>query len=390
MLKIIPRSIFIITGANKIKALNLLNANNTQFYKSFINEIGELVISISYFKKAKLELLLKENDIPYSVSIKKGLLSFLLEHKHRIGFLVGCLLLVICTLFSGKFVWRIDIQGNYKTTNEEIIEDLQKVGFSLGSYISRLDYNDLHNKFLIESKSISWISVNIKGNVATVMVREKEIGSEANKSKYTNIVAKEDGQIKLISVIDGKKQISIGDVVKKGDLLISGVINSQSQGVRYVNADGSVIAYVNKDLEISIPLKRQEKRYTNDVKKETKYIFFNNIINLFKNNNKNDELYDIIEKTEFIYLFGKIKLPIQRVIKQYYSYEFADVQYTRDYATSLAVKELNEKIDIISANSQIISKDVKTTYENNQISIKCNLYCLEDITKSIEFYVETK
>ena len=179
-------------------------------------------------------------------------------------------------------------------------------------------------------------------------------------------------------------------VVKKGELLISGVLNSQSHGVRYVNADGSVLAYVNKTISVKIPLKSQEKYYHNNTIKDTEYIFFSNTIKLFKNNNKNDKLCDIIEKTEFVYLFGQIKLPIQRITKQYLPYEIINVEYSIERASQIAIKELNSQIKAISLNSEIISKNINTSYSNDEVLIQCNLYCVEDIAKSVEFYVQIK
>ena len=178
MLNIIPKTIFYIKSFSKSKALNLLRSSNISFYKAKINKDSrELEIIVNYFNKSKFEKIFNENKIEYTTYTKPTPVSFLIRNKHRIGFLIGCILLITFNMLSSKFIWKIEITGNSKTSNEAILESLDKVGLSLGAYIPNINYNDLHNKFLIEEKNISWISVNINGNVANVIVREKGLKS---------------------------------------------------------------------------------------------------------------------------------------------------------------------------------------------------------------------
>ena len=390
MFKFFPQAELIIPKEQKNSALNLFNKHHLTFILTKLKPDGSLLVIIRQSSLSSFKGLLSSNNINADITIKKGIFSLFFENKHRVGFLLGMFILIISCVASSKFVWRIEIEGNYKTSDTKILEGLNNVGFSLGSFIPNVDYSDLHNKFLLEVDDISWISINIKGNTANVVVREKLDIIENEKEKYTNIVAKEDGQIKLISVIDGEKQIKIGDIVKKGELLISGVIDSQSQGVRYVNAKGNVLAYVNKDITIKMPVKIDKKAYTGNIIKEKTLTLFKKDIKLYKNNNKTDAMYDIIEKSEYVYLFNKIKLPIQIKTREYYEYNCQSVTYSNQEATELALKQLNEKITQLSDNVELISKDIKTEFKNNTVCIYCSLYCIEDIAKSVKFNVKEK
>jgi len=390
VLKLIPYIKITVEKKYKISALNLINTSNLTFKKLFLNEKEDLILIISFFKLNAYKELFQKNQIDATFDTQKGVFGIFYDNKHRLGVAIGILFLILSLSISSKYVWRIEIEGNNTTTDQEILAGLEKVGFSLGSYIPKINYDDLHNKFLMNVDSISWISVNIKGNVATVLVREKLAENAKDDFKYTNIVANSDGHIALISVIDGKKHISIGDVVKKGDLLISGIINSQSQGVRYVNAQGSVFAYVNREIYIEIPYKTTKKVYTKDVYYEKTPIFFSKVIKLYKNNNKNDRLYDIIEKTEYLYLFDSIKLPIRFLTKEYREYTYSDIIYSKDDATSIAYKELEQKIQDIKKISEIITQDVQISYDESGAYLTCKLYCLEDIASPLELYVNQK
>ena len=54
----------------------------------------------------------------------------------------------------------------------------------------------------------------------------------------------------------------------------------------------------------------------------------------------------------------------------------------------LAFAELNEKMSKELENAQIVSKSVKTYYQNDTFILECDLYCVEDIAKEVEFFVE--
>lgn len=379
---------FLVKKDQVTKVYNVILKNSLTYIKASFIDNDDLKIIIYSSNYETYKRVLKENKIDVTFLNEKGLISFIKKNKHRVGLLFGFLIFFTAIIMSSRFVWSINITGNEKLTDEEIIEELNKANFSAGSFIPKINYKELHNRILLNSNDISWISVNITGNVANVLVKERIYEEEKENKKYSNIVAKCDGQIVLISVIEGEKQVSVGDVVKKGDLLISGVINSQSQGVRYVNADGKVEAYVDKTINVKIPYEKKAKVLTNKVyRQKTIKIFNKNIFFSLKYRNYSD-FCDTIEKTEQIKLFGKIKLPIYCTTTSFYEYEYQKVSYTKEQAIDLAFKELRYKMDIELQNAELISKNISTDYSEEGVCIRCQLYCLEDISSSVDFYVE--
>lgn len=380
----------IIKKSFKIRALNLMLDEKIYYKKSKILENGDLEIEIKTSYANKLKASLEKAGIEAEFSKNKGIISHLSRYKARIGFLIGSILLVIFVYISSNIIWEININGNSSVSDEQIISELKEVGISLGTYVPKIDYGKVQNRFLMNSDDISWISINIRGNVANISVRETLHENIQNDKKYTNVVAKTDGQIVLISVIDGKKQISIGDVVEKGQILISGVLDSQSQGVRYVNAKGSIKAYVNKEILVKIPYKDKVKAPTGNIGSDKSVKIFTNNIKIYNFNNKTENNYDIIEKSEQIKLFNLIKLPIFIETTTYYEYEYIDITRSSKEAVDLGLKELNARIEEATKDCELKSKEIKTYTDEEYFYIKCDLYCIEDIAEAVEFYVETK
>ncbi len=368
-------------------AMDVILKNHLSYKKSEILPDLNLEIIISPSQRKIFEEVFSKNSINAEFGDKKGILSYLAKYKHRYGIILGMLFLILMVNLSSNFIWRIEIEGNDTISKEQILTELEASGCSLGTFIPSIDYDLLHNKFLLNSNDISWISINIKGNVARIVVRERMKEEYDDKSTYTNVVSKYDAQIASISIHNGKKVVSAGDVVKKGELLISGVINSQSQGTRYVHADGEVMAYVNKPILIKIPFNSTQKVYTGGLYKQKSAKIFSNSINFLLNYRNNDILCDKIEEKNRIELLGK-ELPIELTTIYYREYELKNVTYTHSQAIDLAFVKLREELDLKTQGAELISKEVKTHFDKEAFYIECNLYCLENIASLVEFEVK--
>ena len=89
----------------------------------------------------------------------------------------------------------------------------------------------------------AWLWIHLDGNKATVSVKERTpIPDMVSAEDYSNCVASRDGVVVGIMPRKGRQIVKIGDVVKKGDLLISGISETKTGEVRYVHADGIVMA----------------------------------------------------------------------------------------------------------------------------------------------------
>ncbi len=372
----------------RIKALDLILKNNLSYINMNLLDSGNIVIEIYSKRKKDLTALFDDNQIKYVVGKDYGVLSLLESVKHRYGLAIGIAFLILMVYLSSNIVWKINIIGNEKYSDEEIIDILNQSGLSLGSYTSNIDYDRLHNKILMQTDKISWISVNLNGTVANVEIKEtmeEEQNSEENT--YSNIVASRDGYICSIEVINGEKVVSKGQIVKKGDLLISGVINSQSQGVRYEHANGTVKAYTNKHIEIKIPSVVEEKVYTGRVYEEKKLKLFSKYINFSLKNSKYSDFCDKIEKKKTIKFLGFDNLPIEKEISRFYEYRLETFTRTKQELVDLAFIELKNQMDFSLQNAELVSKTIKTDFDGTYFYVYCDLYCVEDIAQEVQFYV---
>ena len=371
----------------KSAVMNLILKHQLRFKSSQVGVDGALSVITTAKEQIVLENLLKTENIPFKFEIMKGRFYSIESLKGRCGLVLGVVFMFSVLIASSRVVWQINVIGNVNLSDEEIINELENVGLSLGTYIPKIDYDVLHNKVMLNNKRISWISVNIVGNIATVMVKENNSVHDMPEPLYANVVAKHDGYIQSIIVINGKKEIEIGDVVKKGDILINGVINSQSQGVRYEQAQGEIFAYVNKKISVKIPLSSEKKVYTGRTSSHRLYKIYNFPLKFLTKYSKCELNCDTIEKREKLCIFGIKQLPIEIYSATEYEYKYVQVVYTVEEATELAYSELKSQLDIQLCHSELISKNTVVYNDDEYVYIDCYLYCLEDIALEQEFFL---
>lgn len=372
-----------IPKTHKTKALDMVLKENLSYHRIKKSKSGSLLILISYKSFDKYKIAFNKYGIKYVLLKERGLLSVFWKNKARIGLLLGALVLILGVYFSSKIVWRVEIDGNCRLSEAEVLSILDKSGFRIGSFIPKINYNRIQNEILNNCEDISWVSLNISGNIAKVEIRETLHGKDATDETYSNIVASADGQILDIKASNGKKVVNAYTTVKKGDLLISGVIDSQSEGVRYCRAQGEVLAYVNKTIKIEIPKIETKKIYTGKVYTRKNVKIFSKDLNFSINYNKYNKNCDKIENKEYIKLFGKITLPIEVQTTSYYEYEFKEVTYGNEEMVSMAFSQLEKQLK----HESVVAKNVKTSYSEGVFLLVCQLTCIENIAQEVKINI---
>ena len=346
------------------------------------------VLPVKEFGKIKKELEKEEFDV--TVGAVRGLPHILFSLLRRPGIVVGVLFFIVVTVMSGRIIWNIEIKGNEKVSDGEIISLLEELGCSYGDDFRELDFDKLNSDFLVRSENISWISVNMTGNCAMVQVRELRPGGSGGKTENvgSNIVAAENGQIMLIKTEAGEVSVNNGDVVKKGDLLISGVVPLREGGVRFEYAKGEALAYVSRIVDVSIPLKTTKKVYTGEEMTKKSVKIFKKSINLFLNYGIEYTTYDKIVESERFYLFGVIPMPVWVDKVTYREYRNSEAVLDVDAAVSAGIRELRSDLDDILETCEIVRVKQICDISDGGVTLKMELLCITDIAETVEFTTE--
>ena len=371
---------------NVEKLINLCNARQISFGEITLNE-EEAIFHISLFQERTFKKEAKKCGIEVKLISRKGVPALFIRYKRRVGLLIGAILTTALLCFYSGVVWEIRIEGSDTVDKNAIIADLAECGFEIGTRKSEINTAEIENRLLILSDEISWVSINIKGTVASVVVRKAEYPPQEEADPLcSNIVASCGGTIVGFEDVKGDICVKIGDGVSKGQVLISGIAGAEGEPIRIMAAKGRVLAEVEEEIKIEIPRKYQ-KKVTKSVIKEEKYlIFFKNEIKIFSNSRNSGATYDKIDIIENMYTDNGKKLPFAIKTVKYIEYEYVDFERTDEQMQSLADAKLYQYINEELADAQILSRSTEAAISKESCVLTCKIRSIKNIaeTKEVE------
>jgi len=320
-----------------------------------------------------------------------GIRFFLERHKYRLGLYAGTLIGVALLYISTLFIWEVKVAKSDYHNDGEIIAMLEQLGCKTGVLKKNLDVIELQNRAVLNSDGkILWLAVNIKGTVANIEIKKREEAADIIDQKTpVNIVASTSGKIIHIETYEGQQIAKKDNTTEKGDLLISGAIDSEMLGLRIKHASGKVLAETARTIEIIIPLYATEKYYTGtEISKNSLNILDKNI-NLYFKDTVSLEKYDRIKTSENIVLFNAVVLPVKVTTVIYREFTEININLDENTAKALAISKINSIIDNRFGKNENIIEITSQTYEGELYDdfyyMICTVDCIENIAKELPF-----
>ena len=348
---------------------------------------GSLRIGARSAESAKAAL---SDKISFSVSEVRGLYGFLLKLRFRVGFLSAVTITLILLLFSSGVVWDVRVEGVDGEACERITDQLAECGLRVGALWNRIDKSSVEVNTLKISDEVAWININRRGSVAYVTVAPKETYDEqVDPVGYANIVAAFDCVIEEVLVERGVAVVKAGQTVKKGDLLISGVIPSELGGGA-VYASGTVRGRYSAVEEVSLSDKGSRKNVGDPQLVGYAINFFGFSINILqKYSNFNEQCAIIEEKSEFCCLLGKkLPLSLQKSYAAVYSTE--EFIYTADELCKEASRLLRERILSLAAGGDLLRATTSGEFFDGGYRMRAELILSGEVGEIREFELECK
>ncbi|MBE6538734.1 MAG: hypothetical protein E7671_04645 [Ruminococcaceae bacterium] len=375
-----------ITTAKENSAL-LLNVCMQKHLPYYETEFSEEKISIytSMSSAKRLTNALKNEGIEYE-SKEWGLPLILSKYKTRWGLIAGAAIITVLLILSSNHVWDIRVSGNTSLTAAEVKAELANVGFTIGSRIGKRDVDEISNFLLIDSEKIAWISINFRGTVAYVTIREKEsVLGERGEDIGTpaNVVANRDGIIEYLEVMRGTPVVGERESVREGDLLISGIAENKQGEYRTERAIGKVYAVTNHSFSVKIPLEYDKKELSEPVCVKKTLKFFSNKINIFRKGGNLGASCVTIEEENSFSLPGLPALPVSVVSIIALEYKTVSARRTEGEASDLAFFELEKLISAELRDASLLRKEIRTEMTDTCFILECDVVCSENIAKTV-------
>ncbi len=195
-------------------------------------------------------------------------------------FLILSLLLGLClTFLLESLIWNIQIDIDDPYIEDRIRYVLQEEGAGIWCRSRNIDPQALRYTLLNRIPELSWVSVNPKGGKLTVLALEKSEAPQEDSNYPCNLVAVRDGIITESVVLEGMNLTEIGQSVKAGQILVSG-IEDYGLYMKGVEAEGEIYGQTWYQSTLITPSSIGRKIYTGRSWQEISILFGRKSINL--------------------------------------------------------------------------------------------------------------
>ncbi len=337
----------------------------------------------------RLRRLSKKIDCDLTAMEWRGTPFFLGRIRYRYGLWVTLILCSTLLFLSSFFIWDFRVEGNQTVSKQEILRALDKCGVGFGTYGLSVDSPQLRNQILVEIPELSYIAVNVKGCRAYVQVRERIPAPEIiSKREPGNTVASKDALVTAIQPWDGEKMVLPGTTVKTGQLLISGVVQDNVSGVRYLRGMGKVYGRTWYHLQCRVPLTVEEKVYTGEEKTRRAILIGKNRWNLYFSSSISGDTCDKIISWDKWVLPGDVALPAATVTERFRFYKLVERQRTEEEALALAEKVLDERLAEYLDEGEVLEWEVGSEVMDGNLVVTLSAECQEQIGRLVEISKE--
>lgn len=374
-----------VRTGDSVRLLNGLGKNNIYFWDTEVVEDG---VNLCVFDKEYeyfLYVLQRENGEVYQKK-EKGVKFYIKSKIVKRSIIISCSVALVLYIFAQFCVINITIQGNDRVTDLEIAKALDKIGvkpFTFQPQFNGVRYAEMLKE---QVSTLSWAAINKQGSTVNVIVSERAVHEELLPKTPCNVVASDTGVVRYIINRAGKTVVTKNQVVQKGDIIVSGVLETQFFTTYYVHADAEVYADIEQSKSYFIDMKKLNREYTEKGVVQKYVNLFGKEIPLFYKKNNNQSYEEKVKKST-LNLFG-FDTGIDIIIKTRDYYTEPEEKITLDMAKGILLDNVNRYEKEELKGCSILSKEVEFKTKGDKVQINVQYLLQKDIAQQIEIIIK--
>lgn len=298
---------------------------------------NQLQFTINVDEFFKMRKILKPLGAKIRIVNKEGFPFMLRLFVKRIWFTIGLALFFIIIGLLSTFVWSVEVVGNETIPTKTVLQVARENGlYPLQSTFKLPDKDKLAKQLVNNIDGVNWIGIEHTGTKVVIKIVEMTLPEAKEPKSLRHLVASHDAVITYMVADIGKPLVREHMKVKKGDILISGIIGSERHS-DIVVAEGVVRGLVWYDYKAQIPLVHEITSFTGEIK-QNKYIVVGERTFKFRKKEKQFESSETFQKYTPLKILN-YELPIGNLQEI-------------EYETRIIKNELNQKEAVNTALNQ--------------------------------------
>lgn len=377
-----------ITGAYPEEFINRLAADSIPFWN--LNKKDPLNWDVSMFASdyKNIRKTAKRSMCRTHIRRKRGLPFRMKRLRKRRILVFGTITAILAALMLPLFIWTFEVEGNVKVSDREIIRALNEIGIDVGTFGYSVNPVITETKMLLKIPQLSYLTINVKGGKASVVVREDVPAPEIlDETVVTDLVATETGVITKMEILRGNALVETGQTVFKGEKLVTGLIehyaNETLFTVQAVRSMGEVYARTWKKAAATMPLKYMQKEPTGEEKTKYSLIIGSKRINFYFNSGNSYDKCDKIIETEYLTLPGGIQFPLalEKITERAFETSWAviDEQTAEKQLQDWLCRSIKSRL----LGGQIIKAEFETHAASGLITVTAVAECEQQIATEV-------
>ncbi|MEF9951685.1 MAG: sporulation protein YqfD [Clostridium sp.] len=347
-------------------------------------------ISFSMYQEdyRHLKRIVRKTGSRTKVKRKSGLNFIYGKVNRRKFFAIGAGLFLLLIFIFSSMILRIEISGNKNVDNKKIINCLEKEGITYGKLKYGYDLREIETSILADIKEVSVVTIKFIGTKVKVNITERTMPPEIDKVDVPrDIVAKKEGVVSSITALKGARVVTIGDYVKKGDILIAGVVkDDEGIPLKVTEANGKVFGKTWIEVEEKIDFDYKYEKLTGREYTRTYFSVYKKTLAL-KHENKFQK-YDKIVIEKNINIFG-FNTPMKKIQEVYREKKIESKIINEEQGMNILKEKIDKKAKgLIDKEAKIIDKIESKTLTEKGLTFKI-IYIVEESIGEIKDIVNT-
>ena len=378
MISIFRKVTIKITCADIPALINAINTSDISLWNVSIMDVFSIFVTINSTDLLMLKNMCNKYGASWMIVDRFGAYyKIKYVFKRPVIMLFLCIVAFLSCYLPSRILF-VSVEGNKLVSTGKILEAAENCGITLGASRRQVRSEKMKNSLLQAIPELQWAGINTSGCVAVISVGEKsdkEILSVQN-TRVGSIVASRDGVIQSYTVQRGNALCSIGQAVKKGQVLVSGYTDC---GIvtKTTQAQAEVKAFTYRQIEAVSPAPlciRGDKKT-----KKTQYSvrIGKKLIKLYKDSGNLDTTCVKIYEERYAQLPGGYNLPITLIKETIQCYDSLPIRnsLTCDWLKTFCEDYLRKTM----ISGEFVSSNTDISFSNNVAILFGKYVCLEMI-----------
>lgn len=316
------------------------------------------------------------------VEKRHGVFLALSRYSNRVGLAIGTVACIILFSILSGFIWNIEIVGNDKLSQSEISNFLDENGFRTGAFWKSVDKSVVEDLMMAGFDEIAWVHINRFGTTARVEISETvEKPNVVEENSATNLKATKDGVIVSAITYNGWQAVKVGESVRAGDILVSGVYESEKAKENlFAHARGEFIARVEEKIDLCVSRTEKQKSFMPE-KTYRAISFFGLYLPLYigKIPNQNAEIQ---KEVQYIRINSN-PVPVGIIVHNVKKYNLVEHSMSDKELSEKMQATLNEYLKTEYGEENIVSRNVSIALASESARATGSVIALENIGEEI-------